>query len=143
MKRNTFIKTCGYACVGGGLLSSILQSCSPSKIITAEIEGDHLSIPLKHFTSKGSANNNYIIVKNNKLQFPICVYHLADNNYSALVMRCTHKAAELQVFGNKLQCPAHGSEFENTGKVTHGPAEKNLRTLAVTINQDYLNISLK
>ena len=143
MKRKTFIKSCGYTCFGGGLLSSILQSCVPSRIVTANIEGDHISIPLKHFKSNDSANPNYVIVKNNKLHFPICVYQLADNSYSALVMRCTHKGAELQVFGNKLQCPAHGSEFENTGKVTHGPADKNLRTLPVTIHQDHLNISLK
>jgi Rieske Fe-S protein len=143
MRRKEFIQTCGLACIGGGLISGFLQSCSPSKIVSGNIEGDQLVIPLKYFKSKSPSTNNYVIIRNPKLQFPICVYELAQNNYSALLMQCTHKGAELQVFGNKLQCPAHGSEFANTGKVTHGPAEKNLRNLTVTIQDELLKISLK
>ncbi len=143
MKRKEFIKTCGLACISGGLLSGVLQSCNPSKIISGNIEGDQLVISLKYFKSKSSSENNYVIVRNQKLKFPICVYELDQNNYSALLMQCTHKGAELQAFGNKLQCPAHGSEFTNTGKVTHGPAEKNLRSLTVSLQNDHLKISLK
>lgn len=40
-----------------------------------------------------------------------------ENKYHALWTGCTHQGTELQVFGDRLQCPAHGSEFANTGAV--------------------------
>jgi Rieske Fe-S protein len=58
-------------------------------------------------------------------------------------MRCSHQGAELQVFGDKLQCPAHGSEFDNKGGVQSGPADIKLRTFAVVIENNQLKISLK
>ena len=58
-------------------------------------------------------------------------------------MRCTHQGTELQVFGDKLQCPAHGSEFNNLGQVGNGPADTALRTFLVTITDRQLKISLK
>lgn len=143
MKRKTFLKTCGYACLGSGFITGILQSCSPSKIITGKIEATDLVVPFKNLDFEPGNKSKYIIVRNDKLKFPICVYRLEDQRYSALLMQCTHKFAELQVFGNKLQCPAHGSEFSNTGKVTHGPAEKDLRTFPVSIVNNQLRITLK
>ena len=143
MRRKEFIKTCGFACIGGGFLTGILQSCSPSKMIPVRIDGSDLIIPIKHFISNNGKEIKYVIAKNDKLQYPVCIYRMDENTYSALLMRCTHKHVELQVFGNKLQCPAHGSEFENTGRVTHGPAEQNLRTCPVIIESNQLRISLK
>ena len=58
-------------------------------------------------------------------------------------MQCTHQGAELQVFGDKLQCPAHGSEFTNKGIVQSGPAETKLRSFPVIIEANQLKISLK
>jgi Rieske Fe-S protein len=85
----------------------------------------------------------YVIIQNDILKFPICVYRINENQYSALWMRCTHQGTELQVFGEKLQCPAHGSEFDNTGAVQSGPAELNLRTFKVSPVEKQLRISLK
>jgi Rieske Fe-S protein len=47
------------------------------------------------------------------------------------------------VFGDKLQCPAHGSEFNQAGAVTTGPAENSLRTFPVIVEANQLKISLK
>jgi Rieske Fe-S protein len=58
-------------------------------------------------------------------------------------MRCTHQGTELQVFGDKLQCPAHGSEFNSKGGVQNGPADTTLRTFPVEIKNNLLHISLK
>jgi len=85
----------------------------------------------------------YLVVHNDLLQYPICVFRLDENDYSALLMRCTHQGTELQVFGNRLQCPAHGSEFDNKGKVQHPPAQADLRSFPVIIEDDQLRISLK
>ncbi len=143
MDRKEFIKACGFACIGGGLLASLLQSCSPSKMISAEIDGHDMLIPIQDFESDGTKDKKYIVAKNKRIQFPVCIYRFSETSYTALLMRCTHKNVELQVFGDKLICPAHGSEFTNSGIVTNGPAETNLRILPVTIDQNFLRISLK
>ncbi len=117
-----------------------------SKIISASISNDHLIIPISAFEKIKNEQKSYrlyVIAQNDKLQYPICIYRLGENDYKALLMRCTHQGTELQVFGDKLQCPAHGSEFGNQGNITNGPASKDLRTFLVKIADNELNILLK
>jgi len=144
--RKQFVKTCGFACLSASALSLLLQSCTTPRIITADISGSDLVVPLSNFEAmKNSVKQfkKYLVVHNDLLQYPICVFRLDENDYSALLMRCTHQGTELQVFGNRLQCPAHGSEFDNKGKVQHPPAQADLRSFPVIIEDDQLRISLK
>ena len=124
---------------------SLLASCSTAKIATATIEGSDMIVPLADFITQKSDRTSYkkyLVVQNEKLKYPICVFRFDENNYEALLMRCTHQGNELQVFGDKLQCPAHGSEFNNRGDVKHGPAATALRKFPVTITNNQLKISL-
>ncbi len=134
------------ACVGGGAMMALLQSCGLSKTISGSIHESDLIVSLTDFETKAGRETHYrkyIIVNNDKLKFPICVYRMDAQTYSAVWLQCTHQGAELQVFGDKLQCPAHGSEFNNKGTVTGGPASANLRSFRVTIENNQLKISLK
>ena len=146
MDRKDFIKNCGFACIGGVGLATMLQSCGATKLLNGQIAGDNLIVPVTDFETKNGNNiyfKKYIVVQNDLLQYPVCVYRFNENEYTALWMRCTHQGTELQVFGDKLQCPAHGSEFNNRGGVQNGPADSKLRTFAVTIENNQLKISLK
>lgn len=108
-----------------------------------EIEDSDMIVPLSYFESKNNGQKKYVVVHNDILQYPVCVYRLEQNKFSALWMRCTHQGSELQVFGERLQCPAHGSEFNHVGDVQNGPADRALRTFPVTVENGYLKISLK
>lgn len=121
---------------------SFLQGCSGTKYLSAGIEGSDMIVPLSVFADKRSYRS-YVIVENELLQFPICVYRISGEEYHALWMQCTHQGNELQVFGDRLQCPAHGSEFTRTGAVQNGPAYMSLRTFPITLAVDKLKISLK
>jgi Rieske Fe-S protein len=146
MNRKSFLKNCGFACLGGGAAATFLQSCAPAKISSGNISRDYLIVSLKDFDMKsgeGKYFKKYLVVQNDLLKYPICVYRLNENEYTALWMRCTHQGAELQVFGDKLQCPAHGSEFTNKGDIQNGPADTMLRTFPVIIEKNQLKISLK
>lgn len=146
MDRKDFIKTCGFACVGGTALASLLQGCSPAKLLNGNIVGDAIILPLSEFEIRRGNEvyfRKYVVVQNEILQYPICIYRFNEQEYSALWMQCTHQGTELQVFGNNLQCPAHGSEFTNTGIVQNGPAEQKLRSFPVIIEKNQLSISLK
>ena len=128
MNRKQFIATC--AC-------GLLAGCAGTKYLTAPIEGDSLVVPAEAFLEK-----KYIVVENDQLEYPICLYRFSETEYSALLMKCTHQGTELQVFGDRLQCPAHGSEFTNTGKVQNGPADRPLRTFKVTAIDQQIKIKL-
>ena len=132
--------------MGGVAITTFLQGCISSKIIGGNISGDDLIVPLSDFETKAGKEKHYkkyVVVQNDILQYPICVYRINEQEYTALWLQCTHQGAELQVFGDKLQCPAHGSEFSNTGAVTNGPAENKLRTFPIIIETNQLKISLK
>ena len=146
MQRREFIKNSCSACLSLTVLSTLVSSCVATKYISGELGKDGLTISKDEFKVKqkgGTAYSSFIIVRNDALQFPICVYRLNENEYSALWMKCTHQRAELQASGDVLQCPAHGSEFNSKGQVTNGPAGANLRTFPVTVTNNELFIDLR
>lgn len=145
MNRKEFFKTCGYACLSGVAFVSVLQSCSTSKIINAEISGAEILVNLTDFeiNKKGKITyKKYIVIQNSALNYPICIYRFSENEFTALNLQCTHQGAELQVFGDKIVCPAHGSEFNSKGNVESGPALKQLRSFTIKIEKTQLKLSL-
>jgi Rieske Fe-S protein len=146
MNRKQFLKTCGFGCLAGITGITLLQSCSSSQILSKEIKGSDILVPTSDFEIKKDRETTYkkyIIIQNELLKSPICVYRFNAIDYAAMLMVCTHQGAELQVFGDKLQCPAHGSEFSNRGVLENGPAEKDLRKFPIVIENNLLKISLK
>jgi Rieske Fe-S protein len=146
MDRKDFIRQCGLVCTGSAALGTILQACNASRLLTGTISGDNLVVPASDFEIRNGNKvyyKKYIVVQHDILQYPVCIYRFSNDQYSALWMRCTHQGTELQVFGDKLQCPAHGSEFDSKGGIQNGPADAKLRTFEVTLQQGFLHISLK
>ncbi len=145
MQRKEFIKSCGVICIGLTGIGILLEGCKSTKHVSIPIKDFKLNVPLSEFViikNGVSTYRKYIIVQNDTLQFPICVYRLSETEYQALWMQCTHQNAELQVYGDRLQCSAHGSEFTNKGIVQSGPADKDLRKFPTIIENDFLKISL-
>ncbi|MDP2722727.1 MAG: Rieske (2Fe-2S) protein [Bacteroidales bacterium] len=142
MKRKEFIKTCGYACLGLTFFSPLLQGCVSAKIISATIEGENLLVPTVNFNKDGKIRR-YLVANNPQLQYPIYVFRFSETDYTALYMKCTHQGNELTAYGEKLVCSAHGSEFDNKGNVTNGPASNPLRSFPTKLVNQNILISLK
>jgi nitrite reductase/ring-hydroxylating ferredoxin subunit len=138
MNRKQFIVKCGLCAMG---LPVVLAGCAGTRYVTVPIEGDSLVVPTSSFSTE-KQTLKYIVVQNDRLEYPVCVYRFADDDYKALLMKCTHQGTELQVFGDRLQCPAHGSEFTNNGAVQNGPADRPLRTFTVSVENDSIKIRL-
>ncbi len=147
MNRKEFVVRCGAGCLAVVLPPVLLGSCSGPKYLTAPIEGSFMVVPRTAFeivaADTTKTYRSYIIVENEALEFPICLYRKSDALFQALWMKCTHQGTELHVFGEKLQCPAHGSEFTSTGAVQHGPAAHPLRTFEVLPTDSAIKISLR
>jgi Rieske Fe-S protein len=146
MNRRKFIKNSCTACLSGTALAVAISSCTSTRYISGSLGKDGLTVDANEFVAKQNDKTTYrsfIIVRNESLQFPICVYRFSDKEYSALWMRCTHQGAELQASGDYLHCTAHGSEFNNKGTVKTGPADRNLRNFPVTVSNNQLFIDLR
>jgi Rieske Fe-S protein len=146
MDRRKFIKNSCTACLSATALAVAVSSCASTRYISGTLGKDGLTVDPKEFISKQLGKITYrsfIIVRNEALQYPICVYRFSEKEYSALWMRCTHQGTELQASGDYLQCTAHGSEFDNKGTVKTGPADRNLRNFPVTVFNNQLFIDLR
>ena len=146
MNRRNFIKSGCTACLSFTAFSLLATGCAATKYITGNLGKDGLALTKDDFKIKqkgGTAYTTFIIVRNDSLQFPICVYRFSDNEYSALWMKCAHQGAELNASGDVLQCPAHGSEFKKNGDVQNGPAADPLRTFPVVVADNTLKINLR
>lgn len=146
MKRRDFIRTSCLSCIGGSALTLALQGCSSAYYAKQiDLKQNELVIKKSEFIEikkDKQSMRNVIVAKYEKLGFPIAIFRLDENQYSAIYLECTHQGNEVQPHGNYLVCEGHGSEFDNKGKVTQGPAEKALRTFAVKTDQENIYINL-
>ena len=127
------------------MLSSVLSGCATTNYVSGTLESNGVSINESEFaiqTKDHVAFRQFIIVRNEKLGFPIYVYRASEAEYSALWMKCTHQGSELQAAGDHLYCTSHGSEFNSKGTVTHGPAAQSLRSFPVSVQGDKILIDL-
>lgn len=146
MKRRVFISNSCSVCLGMAGLTILLPGCNATRFVAGKLNKDGLIIETDDFKIKRDGKTSYrsyIIVRNEELKFPICLYRFGEEDYSALWMQCAHQGAEVQVAGTHLQCPAHGSEYDNRGRVTNGPAETGLRTFPVTVSHNQIFIDLR
>ena len=146
MNRRTFVKQTCITCASGGLITFLISGCKATHYASGVMGAMGISVPKSEFTYLKNAQTlirQYIIIQNDKLEFPIYLYRFSDNEYSALWMKCTHQGAELQASGDALHCPSHGSEFTNKGVVSNGPAEKNLRSFPILVQTDTITIDLR
>jgi Rieske Fe-S protein len=147
MERKAFIKNCGLACLSFLPLSSFLSSCVSSKSINVNIDKNNtIVLPISQFeiVKNGTTTfRRFIILNNDLLQYPICIYRLSATEFSAILMRCSHQGAELTAYGDKLVCSAHGSEFDKKGQFQSAPADKALKSFPVIIGQTDIQIIIQ
>ena len=146
MKRRDFIKNTCAACVPVAALSALATGCSLLSNTSGRLVKDGLVLQKDDFELKDKGNSAYrsfLVIRNDALKYPLCIYRFSDNDYSALWMSCSHQGAELQASGDYLQCPAHGSEFNNRGEATSGPASSSLRSFPVTVSNNEIFIDLR
>lgn len=145
MERREFTKAC-FGCLVGSSMLHVLSGCQSTYYTTGKLESNGIAILKSDFTylkKDQPMQRDYVIVRNNAMEFPIYVYRFSDDDFSAMLMKCTHQGNELQASGDHLHCSAHGSEFNNRGIVAQGPAKENLRTFKVTSERTRIFIDLR
>lgn len=144
MERKEFLKQCGKLCLGSFIATELLSACTTNYFAQGSVSNNLLTVSKKEFIEVRNGKSKFrkhVIVKADKLTYPIYVSRLNENTYSALFMECSHNSCELAPHGDYLVCPCHGSEFNFLGKVQNPPAEKDL--ISFKINQDDENIFIQ
>ena len=147
MQRREFIKSTCLGCASITASALFLQSCNTVKYVMAiQTETFKLVIKKSDFAiikKDKIIYRKWVLVKTEKASFPIGVFRFDEDRYSALYLECTHQGCEVAPQGDHLACPCHGSEFSNSGKVQHGPAENDLQAFKVENDQENIYILLK
>ena len=146
MERRVFIKKSCLACAGFGLSGSLLSGCSTVHQVTGSIDKNQIILKKSEFIFLKKDKQNirqWVLVKTEKIPFPIGVFRFDDHLYAASYLECTHQHCEVEPEGDHLQCPCHGSEYSNTGKLQKGPAEADLKSFQVSTDQENIYILLK
>lgn len=145
MDRKEFLKVCGFSCLSIFGLSGIIQSCGTTHYANSNLQGNRLVISKKEFEIAEKETIKYrshIVSKVEGINYPIVIYRNQNEDYSALLLRCSHQGAELTVSGDVLTCSAHGSEFAKNGTVIQGPAEEQLTSFKVQTDAQNIYIQL-
>lgn len=134
------------ACLSGSAITALVSSCSSSYYFAhSELAGNQLKILKSEFLfeRKGkSIVREFVLVRSKHLNYPIYLHRKSDTEFTAVWMECSHQGSELTAHGSYLSCPSHGAEFDKEGKVTNGPATKNLRTFKTTTDDHFVSIAL-
>jgi Rieske Fe-S protein len=141
-RRDFIIKSAAGVLIGGTALSVLdlnnLFAGSTKGSIVKISDGDiiiKLSDPknanLKNVKGSVLLDDENILIRISQTQF------LAVN------LICRHKGCTVDLTGDQFVCPCHGSEYDITGKVTHGPSKANLKTWVTNYDSDKGIVTVK
>jgi Rieske Fe-S protein len=129
-RRDFLIKGAKTIAIGAFALNSfdILKLIASSKDSEYETGSASKVINLSDYPSL-SSNGGYTMITDS-----VIVIRKSSSKFIALSTICTHKKCDVDYDGSSFECPCHGSTYDGSGKVTGGPAPKNLKSYKVTFD---------
>ena len=136
MTRRDFVIGCTGCAVAIGVAGC--TAVNPVPLLEADAQG---GIPLAGVLDKAG---DQIKVRLPDAPELVLVWKSAQG-YGAASIVCTHRGSEVHfsVQAGTLDCPSHGSRFDQDGKVVEGPAKKPLKPYQVTVEGDRLRLRPK
>jgi Rieske Fe-S protein len=117
---------------------SLLPSCISLPVYRATVTDKKIGVDPAAFLP----GKNALLVRAKGVAFDILLLKESDCLYTAVYMQCTHQENTLSFSGKKIICNAHGSEFDLQGKVTMGPAVRDLRSFPVTLTPEKIFLTV-
>jgi Rieske Fe-S protein len=126
ISRREFIKKSAVGIiVGGTVLSSldIAKIAAETRLGKIFRNGNDVVVNLKDAKNSPLAKvGGSIFLDDDNM-----LIRISQTQFAAVNLICTHKGCTVEIDGNKFVCPCHGSEYALDGKVTEGPAKKDLK----------------
>lgn len=134
--RREFVATCSACCA-----SLLLAGCASLVTHPVPISGGRVRVSLAAFPDLARPHGAIKILPDGMTD-PIYVLARPDNQFGALSPICTHRGCTVDVQGDRLVCPCHGSTYDRDGRVLKGPAQRALTGYRVTRSGDELVIEV-
>ena len=133
--------------LGAGVAASTaaglsLGGCASLAAVRVAPDGDTLRLAVRNYPRLDRPGGQLEVVADGAPR-PILVVAQGDGAYLALSSECTHLKCTVELEGNRIRCPCHGSTFDRAGEVLAGPAERPLNRYPTRLREDgVLEISL-
>ncbi len=141
ISRRDFIKRSALGVVVGGTALSTINIETFAKTAAAKAvlkrSGDDVIVKLSENASLDKTGGSV------KVNDELMLIRKSESEFIAVRTVCTHKGCDVELEGTKFVCPCHGSEYTLEGKVTEGPAEKDLKTFETMFDSDKGTVTIK
>jgi len=140
MNRNEFLQRCAALVAGAACMELTLSGCASLHFTEFAMQGGQAVVSKALFDETG-----FVLLDVKSLPAPVFVRKRIETDsdeYVALLMRCTHRGCTVRPAGQTLDCPCHGSRYTNEGKVIEGPADRDLRRLTTTTDEQHVQVVL-
>jgi Rieske Fe-S protein len=135
MHRREFVARCAAGCVGLALAGCVSLVTHPVPVTAGRVRLSLAAYP------ELAKLDGAIRIQPDGMADPVYVLATAAG-YRALSPICTHRGCTVDVSGERLVCPCHGSTYDREGRVLKGPAQRALATYPVTQAGDELLIEV-
>jgi cytochrome b6-f complex iron-sulfur subunit len=136
MDRRDFVATCATACLG-----LVASGCVSMVTHPVPLTAGRVRLSLAEFPALAEPSG---AIRIQPAGSEDAIYVLADGTggFTALSPICTHRGCTVDVRGDRLVCPCHGSTYDRGGTVLRGPAERRLARYPVQRDGNYLVIEV-
>lgn len=142
MSRREFVGSCASACAcamlgfaAGGCASLVARPVTP-------VDG-RIELALVHFPELSEPGGSLTVLPAGQPD-PVYVLAQPDGTFAALSPICTHLGCTVEISGERLVCPCHGSTYDRSGAVLQGPAQRPLARYRTRLSPDgVLTIDLR
>lgn len=108
------------------LAAVLLPGCASLMTRPVAVESGLVRLDLRQYPELAEPGGALRLLPNGWSD-PLYVLTLADGRFAALSPICTHLGCTVEMTGERLVCPCHGSTYDREGVVLQGPAERPLR----------------
>lgn len=141
--RREFIAQVGKSATALALAAPVLGSgvMAMSKSVPVPMEPITLDVAKDEYKALAKTDGALKIPNPRDAKKPIIVVRTSETTVAAFSSKCTHWGCELPLPVNGIiTCPCHGAMYNTNGKVTHGPAKKDLQPFSATLEGSIVTI---
>lgn len=132
--RREFVNSCAL------LGAAFLAGCASMVTHPVPVASGRIQLSLAQYPELAKADGA-VKLQPSGMEEPI--YVLATGaDFVAVSPICTHRGCTVDVHGERLVCPCHGSTYDRAGRVLKGPAQRPLTRYAVTRQANLLVIQV-
>src|SRR5512145_3085904 len=118
--RRAFVRSGGAA-----LAIALLPACASLVTRRVPLENGRIRLSLRQHPELGEPRGSLRLIPEG-WEDPVCLLALDCGGFAALSSICTHRGCTVDISGQGLACPCHGSQYDREGRVTRGPASRAL-----------------